>query len=116
MAHQGRRRHPAVVNLLPCEGKKDMKAIEELDTVELLEDVPGTSLRKGRIGTVVEILAPGAFLVDFVDEDGDELLVDVFTTRQLRLSTSRSEMTATLRVADSRAPAYGVEITPVDAD
>ncbi len=34
------------------------KTIELLDTVALLEDLPQRNLKKGEVGTVVEILEP----------------------------------------------------------
>jgi hypothetical protein len=44
--------------------------IKLLDTVALLEDLPERKLRKGEVGTVVEILAPNVFEVEFCDDDG----------------------------------------------
>jgi hypothetical protein len=39
-----------------------------LDTVALLEDVPRRKLKRGEVGTVVEILAPDVFEVEFNDQ------------------------------------------------
>lgn len=44
--------------------------IHTLDVVALTEDIPDRGLRRGQVGTVVEILAPGVFEVEFVDNDG----------------------------------------------
>jgi hypothetical protein len=41
-----------------------------LDTVALLEDLPERKLRRGEVGTVVEVLAPGVYEVEFCDEEG----------------------------------------------
>jgi hypothetical protein len=41
-----------------------------LDTVALLEDLPGRKLKRGEVGTVVEILAPGVYEVEFCDDEG----------------------------------------------
>lgn len=41
-----------------------------LDVVALTEDIPDRSLRRGQVGTVVEMLGPGVFEVEFVDNDG----------------------------------------------
>ncbi len=41
-----------------------------LDTVALIDDVPERKLRKGEVGTVVEILGPDVFEVEFSDEEG----------------------------------------------
>jgi hypothetical protein len=40
-----------------------------LDIVELMDDLPDKGLRRGQVGTVVELLA-GAFEVEFSDDDG----------------------------------------------
>lgn len=44
--------------------------IHVLDVVALTEDISDRGLRRGQVGTVVELLAPGAFEVEFVDNDG----------------------------------------------
>ena len=46
------------------------KQIDWLDTVALLEDLPQRNLGRGEVGTVVEILAPEVFEVEFSDDDG----------------------------------------------
>lgn len=50
--------------------------IELLDVVALLEDVPDEALRRGEVGTVVEVFADkpdseGSLLVEFSDRDGE---------------------------------------------
>lgn len=45
-------------------------AIELLDEVALTEDIPGRALRRGQVGTVVELLAPNVFEVEFADDRG----------------------------------------------
>jgi hypothetical protein len=44
--------------------------IRLLDVVALTEDLPQHGLRRGQVGTVVEVLAPGVFEVEFTDNDG----------------------------------------------
>jgi hypothetical protein len=44
--------------------------IKLLDVVALTEDLPNRKLRRGQVGTVVEQLDPGAFEVEFTDNDG----------------------------------------------
>jgi hypothetical protein len=44
--------------------------IKLLDVVALTEDVPQEKLRRGEVGTVVEVFGPDAFEVEFADEDG----------------------------------------------
>jgi Domain of unknown function (DUF4926) len=47
-----------------------MTEIELLTVVALLEDMPEKGLVRGQVGTVVEILAPGVFEVEFSDDAG----------------------------------------------
>ena len=48
-----------------------MNTIKLLDVVALMVDLPEYNLRRGQVGTVVEILAGGkAFEVEFSDRDG----------------------------------------------
>ena len=44
--------------------------IKLLDVVALTEDLPARKLRRGQVGTVVELLAPDVFEVEFTDNDG----------------------------------------------
>lgn len=45
--------------------------IEMLDTVALADDLPERNLKQGEVGTVVEVLAPDVFEVEFSDDDGE---------------------------------------------
>ena len=45
--------------------------IELLDTVALIDDIPARKLKRGEVGTIVEVLAPDVFEVEFSDEDGE---------------------------------------------
>ncbi len=47
-----------------------MSEIELLSVVALLEDAPANALVRGQVGTVVEILAPGVYEVEFCDDSG----------------------------------------------
>ena len=47
------------------------RKIKLLDTVALLEDIPSHKLKRGEVGTVVEILAPDVFEVEFCNEGGE---------------------------------------------
>jgi len=67
-----------------------MNSIELLDVVALTVDLPEYHLRRGQVGTVVEILAGGkAFEVEFSDRNGRTYeslgLSDVF--RQIPAAT-----------------------------
>ena len=44
--------------------------IQLLDVVALTQDIPDRGLLRGQVGTVVEILAPGVFEVEFADNEG----------------------------------------------
>lgn len=44
--------------------------IELLDVVALMLDLPTQGLRRGQVGTVVDILSPGVFEVEFSDDRG----------------------------------------------
>jgi hypothetical protein len=48
----------------------DDKQINLLNEVALIRDLPKQGLRRGQVGTVVEVLAPGVFEVEFSDDDG----------------------------------------------
>ena len=41
-----------------------------LDVVALINDMPEMTLQRGQVGTIVEILAPGIFEVEFCDLEG----------------------------------------------
>jgi len=47
--------------------------IKLLDTVALLEDLPDRQLKRAEVGTVVEILAPQVYEVEFCDADGQTM-------------------------------------------
>jgi hypothetical protein len=47
-----------------------METFEILDVVVLTEALPNLSLRKGELGTIVEILDKDVFLVEFADTKG----------------------------------------------
>ncbi len=44
--------------------------IQLLDVVALTVDIPGRELQRGQVGTVVELLAPNVFEVEFADDRG----------------------------------------------
>ena len=46
------------------------EGIQLLDVVALTADLPDRRLKRGQVGTVVELLAPGVFEVEFSDDDG----------------------------------------------
>ncbi len=44
--------------------------INLLDIVALTEDMPKHGLVRGQIGTVVKLLAPGVYEIEFIDNEG----------------------------------------------
>ena len=47
-----------------------MAELEMLSVVALLEELPEKGLQRGQVGTIVEKLAPGVFVVEFSDDQG----------------------------------------------
>lgn len=47
-----------------------MSEVALLSTVALLENLPEKALGRGQVGTVVEVLAPGVYEVEFSDDSG----------------------------------------------
>ncbi len=58
-------------------------SIRNLDVVALLENLPGDGLLRGQVGTVVEILTPDNFLVEFSDHRGHTYALLELRTDQL---------------------------------
>lgn len=47
-----------------------MAEFELLSVVALMRDLPDLGLVRGQVGTIVELLGPAAFEVEFSDDDG----------------------------------------------
>jgi hypothetical protein len=57
------------------------------DVVALLRDLPREGLRRGQVGTVVEVYKSGRYEVEFADGDGQTLaMLTLPKTSLLRLS------------------------------
>jgi len=54
-----------------------------LDVVALTEDVPDHGLRRGQVGTIVEILEPNVFEVEFADNEGRTYATLAVNAKQL---------------------------------
>ncbi len=67
------------------------RQIKLLDTVALLEDLPQRKLKRGEVGTVVEILAPNIFEVEFSDDQGQTYAELALRRDQLVLLHNRGE-------------------------
>jgi hypothetical protein len=59
------------------------EAINLYDVVALTEDIPDSGLVRGHVGTVVEILKPDVFEVEFCDNDGRTYAMLPLTRNQL---------------------------------
>lgn len=59
--------------------------LQLLATVALVEDLPGKELRRGQVGTIVEVLAPGVYEVDFSDNQGRTYASTAVRAEQLLL-------------------------------
>ena len=44
--------------------------VKLLDVIALLDEAPLNGLVRGQVGTVVEVVAPGVFEVEFSDDNG----------------------------------------------
>ena len=77
------------------EGKQVMlkrkKSIALLDAVALVEDVPRQRLKRGEVGTVVEILASRVYEVEFCDDKGRTYAELALTADQLVALHNRGE-------------------------
>jgi len=60
-----------------------MSTIQLLDVVALTEDLPERGLQRGQVGTVVEVLAPDVFEVEFSDQDGRTYAMLALRSEQL---------------------------------
>lgn len=47
-----------------------MRELELLSVVALLKDSADQTVRRGQVGTIVELLAPGVYEVEFSDDEG----------------------------------------------
>lgn len=64
--------------------------IKEFERVILTEDIPGTELKKGDVGVIVEIYNQGeGYEVEFFALNGDTVAVETLESRQVRPATSR---------------------------
>ena len=57
--------------------------LKMLDVVALIEDLPVHGLFRGQVGTIVEILAPDVYEVEFSDEEGQMYAMQALHADQL---------------------------------
>jgi len=58
-------------------------SIRILDVIALTEDLPDRKLRRGQVGTIVEVLAPDVFEVEFSDNEGRTYAMLALKTNQI---------------------------------
>ena len=64
--------------------------IKEFDRIILTEDIPGTDLKRGDVGVIVEIYNGGeGYEVEFFALNGDTLAVETLESRQVQPVTNR---------------------------
>lgn len=64
--------------------------IKEFERVILTEDIPGSDLKRGDVGVVVEIYGEGeGYEVEFFALNGETVAVETLESRQVRSATSR---------------------------
>jgi hypothetical protein len=68
--------------------------IHLLHVVALTVDLPEKGLVRGQVGTVVEILSPAAYEVEFSDDEGQTYAQAALEGDQLMLLHYRSELAA----------------------
>ena len=69
-------------------------SIRLLDVVALTEDVPNKRLLRGQVGTVVEVLAPELYEVEFGDDEGRTYTSTALNASQLLVLHYRPQIAA----------------------
>ena len=68
------------------------RKLKLLDTVALLQDIPSRKLKRGEVGTVVEILAADVYEVEFCDDEGQTYAELALRANQLILLHNQGEI------------------------
>ena len=79
------------------------RKIKLLEAVALTEDLPQRKLRAGEVGTVVELLGPDAFEVEFCNERGETYAEFALRGDQIIPLHTRGKALATALVKSSRS-------------
>ncbi len=69
-----------------------IRPVKLLDVVALLDDKPAEGLVSGQVGTVVEVLAPDVFEVEFLDANGRTIALGEFRRDELLLLRHEAAM------------------------
>ena len=90
------RRLPALDELLRfvTQGDSVAASIRLLDVVALTEDVPLMRLLRGQVGTVVEVVAPEVYEVEFCDDEGRTYASTALSASQLLVLRYRPQIAA----------------------
>ena len=70
------------------------RLVKLLDTVALLDDKPSEGLVSGQVGTVVEVLAPDVFEVEFLGSNGKTVALGEFHRNELLLLLQEAMLAA----------------------
>lgn len=70
---------------LPNADKAIGERMKLYDMVALLVDLPTEGLKRGQVGTIVEIWEPGVFEVEFADTNGMTYAMVALRTEQLMI-------------------------------
>jgi hypothetical protein len=68
--------------------------IKLVDVVALTADLPVKGLKRGQVGTVVEVLSPDAFEVEFSDDNGRTYAMAALKGQQLKVWRYQPEQAA----------------------
>lgn len=101
MDRADRRRFSPAYNVLCFNAKEsDMKKrkIKVLEAVALTEDMPSRKLRAGEVGTVVELLGPDVYEVEFCDDNGETYAEFALRAGQIIALHTRGKALATALV------------------
>lgn len=60
-----------------------IEQIKLLDVVAITENLPKYNLHRGNVGTIVEILAPNVYEVEFSDDEGQTYAMQALSAAQL---------------------------------
>ncbi|NJP10277.1 MAG: DUF4926 domain-containing protein [Leptolyngbyaceae cyanobacterium RU_5_1] len=63
-----------------------------LDLVTLTQDLPDRALSRGEVGTVVEVLAPGVYEVEFSDDEGQAYAMLALHVNQFTILNSSQNL------------------------
>lgn len=67
------------------------RKLKLLETVALLNDLPERKLKRGEVGTIVEVLAPEVYEVEFCDEEGQTYAELALRSDQLMVLHNQGE-------------------------